>query len=978
MSSINNHGQSWRNQNRKVKPVKRQTKSLKSINKKPNLNSLSKPTKKDLKSFIFSFLKNKKFLKYISITFLIFFLGVFVWVSSLSRSLPEPGQLLDREVAESTRIYDRTGENILYEIHGDVKRTFVPIDEIPDHVKQAVIAIEDKDFYEHGGFSLWSIFRAVITRKGGGSTLTQQFTKNTILFEEKNKYIRKIKEWILTPRIESKYTKDEILQMYLNEMPYGSTAYGVEAASQLYFGKSVRDVNVAEAAILAAIIQAPSRYSPYGPNKDILIGRQQYVLDLMYEQGYISEAKKEAGKLMELDFIPPQQNIKAPHFVMYVKDLLSQEYGYSEKTIEQGGLKIYTTLDLYKQEIAEEMITKHSESNETNYNATNASLVSIDPKTGQILAMVGSRDFFDEEIDGQVNITTSLRQPGSSVKPLVYAAAFTLGYTPNTILYDVVTNFSTIGDEEGETYEPHNYDLEEHGPVTIRKALAGSLNIPAVKAIYLAGIDTVLDLAEDLGYNSFEDRDRFGLSLVLGGGEVKLLEHTNAFSAFAREGIINPTSAILKIEDSDGKVLEEFEQKDKKVMDEKVARMINSVLSDNNARAYAFGIDNWLNLGDRPVAAKTGTTNDYRDAWTVGYTPSIVTGVWVGNNDNSEMKRGAAGGVVAAPIWHDYMKKVLGDTPIEYFKELGDINTGKAVIDGKIGGSEKVKIDTATGLLATEYTPESFIEEKRFAQHHSILYYVNPKDPLGDAPKNPGKDPQFELWESRVLAWATEQGFATSSEAAPTEYDNVHIPENFPSISITSPNNNETILDSTLEATVSASSLRGVEKVYYYIDDNLVSSTSLYPFKLVQDVSFLGNGFHNLKARACDDVDNCKTASIEFNLILDQSSQKEDISVTIVEPVNGLAVNNIDFPLPVSVQVNNPTQVAKVLINVFNEEGSQISTINLEPINSLQIEGLWRFLPESGVYKLKPEVYGWLGQYETGNEITITVTDFEQ
>ncbi|HMB65405.1 MAG TPA: penicillin-binding transpeptidase domain-containing protein, partial [Patescibacteria group bacterium] len=333
----------------------------------------------------------------------------------------------------------------------------------------------------------------------------------------------------------------------------------------------------------------------------------------------------------------------------------------------------HTSLDMYKQKLAEQAVQDRMETNEEKYQATNAGLVSLDPKTGQILAMVGSRDYFSDNIEGAFNVTTAKRQPGSSMKPIVYSSLFNKGFTPQTKLFDVVTNFSNNSDP----YEPKNYDLKEHGLISIRKALAGSLNIPAVKSLYLAGMDNVFELTQQLGYSTFSDRSRFGLSLVLGGGEVKLLEHTNAYSAFAREGVVHPISPVLKIENSQGEVIEEYQKRERRVLKSGVARMINSILSDNQARAYTYGLDNWLTLENRPVAAKTGTTNSYRDAWTIGYTPSLVTGVWVGNNDNSKMKRGASGGNVAAPIWNKYMQTVLGDTPVETFRELGDIKTGK-------------------------------------------------------------------------------------------------------------------------------------------------------------------------------------------------------------------------------------------------------------------------------------------------------------
>ncbi len=901
----------------------------------------------------------------------LFSLAAFAW---LSRGLPNPNQLMNRDVAQSTKIFDRTGKNVLYEIHGAEKRTLITLDQIPENLKWATISIEDKNFYEHGGFSLWAIFRTAVTnvlfdKKAGGSTLTQQLIKNAVLTNEKT-YTRKIKELIMAYRVEKKFSKDEILQMYFNEIPYGSTAYGVEAASQRYFGKSVKDINLAEAAILAALPQAPSRYSPYGSNKDLLMKRQRLILDKMAEYGHITKKEAEQAKKVDIKFKKPSENITAPHFVMYIKEILADKYG--EKMIEQGGLKIYTTLDLYKQKIAEKVIKERAKKNEERYNASNAALVSIDPKTGQVLAMVGSRDYFNNDIDGQVNIATSLRQPGSSMKPLVYASLFAKGYTPNTILYDVVTNFSN---NPNKPYEPHDYDNKERGPVTIRKALAGSLNIPAVKAIYLTGINDVLDLADKFGYTSLSDRSRFGLSLVLGGGEVKLLEHTNAYGVFAREGKFHPIVTILKIEDKDGKIIEEYkEKKGREVLDPKIARLVNNILSDNQARAYAFGEKNWLTLSSRPVAAKTGTTNDYRDAWTIGYTPSLVTGVWVGNNDNSPMKRGAAGGVVAAPIWHDYMDRVLGDTPIEQFKEPKIEKTGKPVLDGQIKGNIKVKIDRASGLLATEYTPADYIEEKTYTEAHSILYYINKKNPLGPAPEDPSQDPQFNLWESRVLKWAKKQGFASSTP--PTKYDNLHKPENRPKFTIKTPTNQQIITEQVLRAEIKASAPRGIERAEYYIDNNLVYINRSYPFNLVKNIYFLPNGFHNLKVKVCDDIDNCSEKNLEFNLILDKIQKNNDIGLSWTEFSDGLALNNIDFPLSLKMNVTNPSQIAKVNF-YYQADGSdkKILIKSHMPIDTDLIEIFWTNAPQAGTYKLFAEAIGWNNQLKKSKEITVTISD---
>ena len=968
LSRSNKNRPSWRSQKKKYYlSKKRSSFRIGPVSPKKKFSFKNKK----FSGRLWALLSNRKVLKFLTIFTLAIVIFGLIFVAWVSRGLPDPNNLMERQIPQSTKIYDRTGETILYEIHGDEKRTLVNLNEIPDYVKWATIAIEDKDFYKHGGFSLWAMFRTAVTniltgRKAGGSTLTQQFIKNAILSSEKT-YTRKIKEIILAYKMEKKFAKDEILQMYLNEIPYGSTAYGVEAASQKYFGKSVKDVNLAEAAILAALPQAPSRYSA---NRDLLIERQHYILDLMKERGYIPEAKAEAAKQFKLEFKKQSDNIIAPHFVMYVKEMLGEKYG--EKMIEQEGLKIYTTLDLYKQKIAEEVIAAQAEKNEKNYEATNAALISLDPKTGQILAMVGSRDYFNDEIDGQVNVTTSPRQPGSSLKPVVYAAAFLRGYTPDTVLYDVVTNFSV---DPNNPYEPHNYDSKEHGPVTIRKALAGSLNIPAVKTIYLAGIDNVLNLAADFGYTTLSDRSRFGLSLVLGGGEVKLIEHANAYSVFAREGLINPIAAILKIEDKNGKVIEEFKKpEEKRVLDPKVARMVNGILSDNSARAYIFGENNWLTLGSRPIAAKTGTTNDYHDAWTMGYTPSIVTGVWVGNSDNTAMKRGADGSVVAAPIWHDFMQKVLGDTPVEEFRTPEIVKTGKPVLDGEIEAGEKVKIDLASGLLAIPYTPESFIEEKTYKQDHCLLYYIDKDDPRGPAPKNPGQDPQFELWESRVLAWA--KASSTVAASPPTEYDNLHKPENRPNFEILTPGNNQTIIEPLLTARIKASAPRGVNRAEYYLDNNLIISNNAFPFNLEKNISFLNNGFHNLKVMVCDDIDNCSEQSLEFNLILDEKTEaRGEVNISWLEPTDGIALNKIDFPVNLKIKTSDPSETARIDIFMVGEDSSPVFITSLQPIIGETVSGNWKKIPVPGTYKLYGEAKTWSGQTKKSEEITVTINN---
>ena len=959
--SQNKYQQSWKD---------RQNTSSRTPSRNPNKNN--KPFWKRL----FFSKKTLLFLIVAGIVFILSGLGVVAW---MSRDLPDPNQLMDRDVAQSTKIFDRTGETLLYEIHGQQQRTLKTLEEIPNYAEHATIAMEDKNFYKHSGFSLWAIFRTAITdivygKMAGASTITQQLVKNAVLTPEKT-FTRKIKELILAYQIEQKYSKDEILQMYLNEIPYGGTAYGIEAASQHYFGKKVEDISLAEAATLASLPKAPSYYSPYGPHKDLLLQRKDYILKLMEEQGYISEKEKKEAQNQELDFKEPSSNIKAPHFVMYIKSILAQKYG--QKMLEQGGLKIHTSLDMYKQKLAEQAVQDRMETNEEKYQATNAGLVSLDPKTGQILAMVGSRDYFSDNIEGAFNVTTAKRQPGSSMKPIVYSSLFNKGFTPQTKLFDVVTNFSNNSDP----YEPKNYDLKEHGLISIRKALAGSLNIPAVKSLYLAGMDNVFELTQQLGYSTFSDRSRFGLSLVLGGGEVKLLEHTNAYSAFAREGVVHPISPVLKIENSQGEVIEEYQKRERRVLKSGVARMINSILSDNQARAYTYGLDNWLTLENRPVAAKTGTTNSYRDAWTIGYTPSLVTGVWVGNNDNSKMKRGASGGNVAAPIWNKYMQTVLGDTPVETFRELGDIKTGKPAIDGNLDFEKTVKIDKASGLLATEHTPEEYIKEVSYkTQPHSILYYVNKKNPLGSKPKDPSQDPQFKNWEKAVQRYAREsEEYKTGSTSVsiPTKYDNVHQPALRPDLEILSPNNKETLQDEELEVKIKTSAPRGVDKAVYYINGQLLEQIDSYPFDLEYDIDFLSNGYHELGVEICDDVGNCTRKNIIINLKLkDNSVSDQNMDISWLSPSNGVIVNRVDFPINLEVNINPLKKISKAemittLVSATSSPQQKLNSWYSIRNNNLNFD--WDRPKQTGTYEIVLKVHTWEGDIKTSQPLTINV-----
>jgi 1A family penicillin-binding protein len=932
---------------------------------------------------------NKTFFKIVAILFLLGIIALFALFAWFSRDLPNPNQLLDRQVAQSTKIYDRTGQTLLYEIHGDQARTLVKLADIPNNVKWATIAVEDKNFYQHSGFSFAAILRTAVTdvlfhKSAGASTLTQQFIKNAVLTNQKT-FTRKIKELILAYKLEKKFTKDQILQMYLNEIPYGSTAYGVEAASQRYFKKDVKNINLAEAAVLAALPQSPTVYSPYGSHKELLIARQHFILDLMAQQGYITKDEAAAAKNETLKFATDSEKITAPHFVMYVKELLTEQYG--EAMVEQGGLKIITTLDVSKQEAAEKSVNDWwdrtkiidkktgQESMYNSFGASNAALVSIDPKTGQVLAMVGSRDYFNNDIDGQVNIATSPRQPGSSLKPLVYSTLFLKGYTPNTILYDVTTNFSS---DPNNPYIPHDFTGNVLGPVSVRTALQGSLNIPAVKATYLAGLDNIVSLAKTFGYTTLNDPDRFGLSLALGGAEVELLEHTNAYGVFAQEGVYHPYATILEVDDKDGKVLEKWQAQSQTVLDQNIARETTDVLSDNNARAYMFGLHSNLTLGDRPVAAKTGTTNEYHDAWQMGYTPSLVTGVWVGNNNNDKMKSNSEAVNAAGPIWHQYMQNVLANTPVEQFNKPNVPITGKAILDGTIPG-QTINIDKATGLLATDLTPPDMVIQKTFNQSHSILFYVDKDNPTGPMPTDPTKDSQFNEWEKDVQAWATKQTPTSSIELAtgtpPTTFDNVHTADNKPVIKIISPTNNSIITGNTLTTNIQADAPRGVASVSYYINDNLFAQKTGHFFNLTnQPLTQFTNGYYNLKVTACDDVKNCASDSIELNLVGGNEKNNTSVSAVISSPANGLALGDGELPITIKFQLSNPTQIGRleVYLRSSNNQESLIGTIS--SISSNDASLIWPGPKQSGTYILYGKVYNWEGDATKIAETTITIT----
>ncbi|MEA2007355.1 MAG: penicillin-binding protein [Patescibacteria group bacterium] len=803
-------------------------------------------------------LKSQKPKKYRKTKIALFLFGMLVLtgivaIGSLfafyAKDLPNPERVNRRVVAESTKIYDRTGEKLLYEIHGEEKRTIIPMKEIPDAAKYATIVLEDDIFYAHSGFDIGGLIKAVcheassaagmgdlggLCPQRGGSTITQQFIKNSILTSERS-YSRKIKEIILAIEIEQKFEKDEILRMYLNEIPYGSNAYGIEAAAQTFFGKHAKELTLAQAAMLATLPNAPTYYSPHGTHTDRLLARWSHTIDQMANLGYITDQQAEDAKNEDIlsQVKSLVDDIDAPHFVLYVKEKLVEEFGGDE--IKSEGLKVVTTLDWNLQQLAEKTVREGVEENGERYNFENAALVATNPRNGQVLAMVGSRDYFDEEIDGNVNVATRLRQPGSSFKPYVYAQAFREGYTPKTTLFDVKTEFSQIAQNE---YKPQNYDGKFRGPVQMEDALGMSLNIPAVKALYLAGVKDSIRLAKSMGITDLNQPERYGLSLVLGGGEVKLLDHVGAFGVFANEGVKHDQRVILKIEDSKGEELKNYEDsKGKRVLEKEVALEMCEILSNNKFRAPTFGTANPLNISGRHVIAKTGTTNEYRDGWLVGSSKSLAAGVWTGNNDNREMAVGAAGANVAGPIWNTFMKEALSNHQDEKFEDPKKREkSDKKIIDGGYKVVERIdvcKYDDGKYCLSNKHCPKKKKDDKKYFTGHNILHYVDKEDPLGKEPKRPKDDPQYKNWEKAVKKWGEKHADGKGRDIPPEkECDEDHFSNDFSSIKIASPGNDDTIDNDKITIKTDISGVAEVRQVDFFFDGENIGSRSRPPFEI--------------------------------------------------------------------------------------------------------------------------------------------------
>ncbi|MBI2592879.1 MAG: transglycosylase domain-containing protein [Candidatus Colwellbacteria bacterium] len=751
---------------------------------------------------------------FIALPFVVLVLGEAAFLF-ISWDLPSPEQIAREKTIQSTKIYDRSEGTLLYEIHGEEKRTVIPAEDIPDVVKHATIAIEDAAFYSHPAFDWRGVIRAVLVNllerrtAQGGSTITQQLARALFLKPDKTIY-RKIKELVLAMRLEERYSKDEILVLYLNQVPYGAGAYGIEAASLVYFNKHAKDLSLNEAALLSALPRAPSYYSPWGSHVDELEGRKNLVLKRMRELNYIDDEELLRSQAsMPKIAARPEGGIKAPHFVAYIQDYVGRKYG--EEFLEDGGFKIVTSLDSRLQEAAEKAVKTGGERNIELYNGRNAALVAMDPMTGQVLAMVGSRDYFGKPepagckpgvnclFEGNFNVAVQgLRQPGSALKPFAYLTALEKGLTPETIVWDTPTEFTPNNpscptapsyekDAEPPCYHPQNFDEQFRGPVLLKEGLAQSINVPSVKVLYLAGVEDTIKNTESFGISTLKDRSRFGLSLVLGGGEVKLIELAQAYSVLAREGVKPEISPVLKITRSDGSVLEEYQDKAAKVIDPQYPRLITDILSDPELRAPLFR--NSLSLTQVPghqVALKTGTTNNYVDAWAMGYTPDLVVGVWAGNNNREPLQRRGSSILAAVPIWHDFFASALKDRPLSVFSKPNPIFAENPALRGELARGD----------------------------YHDLLYYLGRLD-----------DPQFINWEEGLKNWLTKNsvdsnrflvslGGSVSAGAGQSVASLIQVVVGSPG--------NGSFVSGDVPVEASINSARSIEKIELYLNNELV------------------------------------------------------------------------------------------------------------------------------------------------------------
>ncbi len=755
---------------------------------------------------------------------ILFFLGLVaasIGYIVLAAQLPSPDELRAREPNfASSRIYDRN-EDLLYEIMdpNTGKRTYVHIDQIARSLQLATVATEDRNFYDHVGFDPIAIARAVYYALqereivSGASTITQQVARNIFMDLEERTEVsasRKIKEIILAAELTRKYSKEEILEIYLNNNNYGNLAYGIDAAARTYFNTTASNLTLAQASFLAGLPQAPAMYDPYGGRLDAALKRQKTVLGLMVEDGYITQAQADTAAAEMAAYQFPEiyrDRIPAPHFVFYVRQWVEEHLG-ADRLYQGGGLRIYTTLEPQLQAIAEEEV-RQGIANLAGRNVSNGALVAIEPPTGYILAMVGSVDFYNKDIGGQVNVLQRCRQPGSAIKPLTYLAALERGWTPATIVWDVPTTYT---DTAGNIYQPVNYDGQFRGATSVRTALANSLNIPAVKTLEFVTVNGLLAISERLGVTSlispqlecpdypYTTRPLYGLALTLGGGEVKPIELAAAYATFANNGHYLPPTPILRIEDSEGNVLVNNQTRPtEQVVSPQHTYLLNHILSDTQARCLVFNCPSILELPDRPVAAKTGTTNDNRDAWTVGYTPDLAVGVWVGNNDNSEML-GVVGSSGAGPIWNAFMRRAHASIPPHPFpRPPGIVEHEVCTLSGTEPGRycperkrevffnqqlppgqdndwfQPIKIDAGSGLRANAFCTSNVIEK--------VMLVLDPVEE-SMAPNDPRRDPGGRRW---LEQWAVQNNI----EIAPSDYCTEG--EQEPTLNITHPTPGENL-----------------------------------------------------------------------------------------------------------------------------------------------------------------------------------------
>jgi penicillin-binding protein 1C len=846
------------------------------------------------------------------------------------RDLPNPRQLSERPVVESTKILDRNGKQ-LYNFFGEENRTQIKSDQISVFTKQATVALEDANFYTHPGIDIKGIARAVICRlpicggrvSGGGSTITQQYVRNAALVSKAQTANRKLKEIILAVEVEQIYSKDEILTGYLNEIPYGANAYGIEAAAQTYFKKSAKDLTLSEAATLAAIPQQPTYYSPYGNNLDNLFTRKDFVLDRMVKSGFINAdqaaAAKKANPSKEDPTFAPRTDLVAPHFVFFVRQQLINFLGEDPKTAEvkldQAGFTVTTSLDMDTQSLAEGILKDMGPNVVSKYQASNAAITAVDPNNGEVLAMVGSIDYNNSK-SGNTNFATANLQPGSSFKPFVYATQFDKDHKsfPAAITYDLPTDFGN--------YKPSNYNGQFSGPITNRNALDRSLNIPAVKNLYLAGIKNSIDTAHRMGITTLNaDPGTYGLSLVLGAGEVRPVDMANAYGTFANGGTAHPLRPILKIERG-GQIIKDYTtDTSTKALEPEVAYEMDNILSDNSARAPVFGTKNNLTLPDRPVSAKSGTTQSNRDGWTVGFTPQISVAVWVGNNEaNKTMVKGADGSIVAAPIWNRFMREYLSGKPVVNFTRpdtitdftvdrlSGKIPTDQSPPDQRITDifapwqipttfddvHIKVNIDSASGKLATDLTPAENVVVQYFCKIHS------------EVPDNPN-------WESPVQGWASTNGCTSSP---PTTSDDVHAASNKPTIMIVSPTNGASASGPfTIVANVGGP--RPITSVQFFVNNVAVGTVTSSPWDFPYDAASLPDGSSTIEATAKNDLGLTATSQITLN----KGAPAAPGPVTSVAAING----RFSTQVPIHVSWQNPaTPITEVYITRQSGPGSPV------------------------------------------------------